>query len=141
MQDLNLTDPSQTRLVKQPADQIDIPRKFNFAGIYELPFGKGKPFLTAISKPLDYIVGGWELNANLTYMKGWAVNYPNANQVTAGSAVSSNPTVAQWFNTALWNDANGKRVGAQEPFTLRNFPLRFSDVRLPGYQNWGNSSA
>ena len=139
-QDLVLGSPSQTKLVKQPADQIDIPRKFNFAGIYELPFGRGKQFAAGISKPMDYIIGGWELNANVTYMKGWAVNYPNANQVSSGSAAISNPTVAQWFNTSLWNDpGTGKRIGSQEAFTLRNFPIRFSDVRLPGYQNWDAS--
>ena len=56
------------------------------------------------------------------------------------SAAISNPTVAQWFNTSLWNDpGTGKRIGSQEAFTLRNFPIRFSDVRLPGYQNWDAS--
>ena len=30
---------------------------------------------------LDQIIGGWELNWNVTYMSGWAVNYPNAAQV------------------------------------------------------------
>ena len=33
-----------TKLVKQPADQIDIPQKFNVTGLYDLPFGKGKNF-------------------------------------------------------------------------------------------------
>ena len=139
VQDLVLSDPSKSKLVKQSADQIDIPRKFNFAGIYELPFGKGKPFASGISKPLDYFIGGWELNANVTYMKGWNINYPNANQVSPGSAALSNPTIGQWFNTALWNDPTGKRVGTQEAFTLRNFPTRFNDVRVPGYQNWDAS--
>ena len=45
LQDLNLSDPASTKLVKQSADQIDIPQKFNLAGVYELPFGKGKALL------------------------------------------------------------------------------------------------
>ena len=138
-QDLVLADPSATKLVKQSADQIDIPQKFNFAGLYELPFGKGKKFASGIPKAVDYFIGGWDLNANITYSKGWAVAYPNAAQVQPGSAKLSDPIIAQWFNTSLWNDAGGKRVAAQEPFTLRTFPLRFSDVRLPGYQNWDAS--
>ncbi len=89
---------------------------------------------------MNYLIGGWELNWNITYMSGWAVGYPNANQVRSGSAKISDPTIPQWFNTGLWNDpATGKRVSAQEPYTLRTFPLRFSDVRLPGYQNWDAS--
>jgi hypothetical protein len=139
-QDLNLADPASTPLVKQPADQIDIPQKFNVAGVYELPFGKGKPFANNIPSVVNHIIGGWELNWNVTYMKGWAVNYPNANQVRPGSARLDNPSIPQWFDTSLWTDpATGKRVAAQEPYTLRTFPLRFSDVRLPGYHNWDAS--
>ncbi len=66
-------------------------------------------------------------------MKGWNIAYPNAAQNAAGSAALDNPTIERYFNTGLW----GNR--AQEPFTLRNFPLMFSDVRLPGYQNWDAS--
>jgi hypothetical protein len=136
----NLADPSLTPLVKQPADQIDIPRKFNFTGLYELPFGRGKKWAGQSPKVVDYVIGGWELNWNITYMRGWAVNYPNANQVKTGSAKLDNPSIAQWFDTSLWTDpATNKRVPAQEAYTLRTFPLRFSDVRLPGYQNWDAS--
>ena len=125
--------------MKQPADQIDIPQKFNLAGLYELPFGKGKKFASGIPKAVDYIIGGWELNANITYSKGWAIAYPNAAQVQPGSAQLSDPTIAQYFNTSLWKDASGKFVTAQEPNTLRTFPLRFSDVRVPGNKNWDAS--
>jgi hypothetical protein len=137
LQDVVLSDVESTKLVKQPADQIDIPQKFNIAGVYELPFGKAKPFANSVPTAVDYVIGGWQLNWNITYMKGWAVAHPNAAQVQQGSAKLSEPTIGQWFDTSLWNDpATGRRVSAQEPFTLRTFPLRFSDVRFPGYQNW-----
>ncbi len=139
VQDFNVATPNNSVLVKQSADQIDVPRKFNFAGVFELPFGKGKHFATNINKVGNFLIGGWELNANITYMKGLNLNYPNAAQATPGSAALDNPTIAQYFNTSLWNDSTGKRVGTQEPFTLRNFPLRFSNVRLPGYKNWDAS--
>lgn len=133
----NLADPDSTMLVKQPAAQIDIPQKFNFTSVIELPFGKGRRFGADMNKALDFIVGGWGLDMNITYMSGEAINYPNAAQVTAGSAKLDSPTIPKWFNTDLWTDpATGQRVKAQEAYTLRTFPLRFSDVRLPGYQNW-----
>ncbi|MBI2686765.1 MAG: TonB-dependent receptor [Acidobacteria bacterium] len=138
-QDLILADPINSPLVKQSADQIDIPRKFNLAAVWELPFGRGKKLVSNINKVADFFIGGWELNANITYMKGFNINYPNAAQVQPGSAALDNPTIERYFNTGLWNDANGRRVGAQEAFTLRTFPLRFSNVRLPGYQNWDAS--
>jgi hypothetical protein len=133
----NLSDPSSSQLIKQPADQIDIPQKFNITAVWDLPFGRGRAYANQISRGWDFLIGGWGLDLNVTYMSGWAVNYPNASQVAPGTAKIDNPTIAQWFNTSLWNDpATGRRVAAQEPYTLKTFPLRFSDVRLPGYQNW-----
>ena len=141
-QDFNLSDPSATPLVKQSyssSAQIDIPQKFNIAGVYELPFGKGKPLANNIPGFVNQIIGGWELNFNITYMKGWAFAYPNNAQVTPGSAKLSDPTIAQWFNTSLWNDSTGKRIGSQPANTLRTYPFYFSDVRSPGYKNWDAS--
>lgn len=135
----NLADVESTLLIKQPADQIDIPQKFNITAVVDLPFGRGRRFASQVPKALDYIIGGWGLDMNITYMKGWAIAYPNAEQVKPGSAKLDNPAIARWFNTDLWNDASGKRVAAMEPYTLRTCPLRFSDVRLPGYQNWDAS--
>jgi hypothetical protein len=138
-QDFNLADPASSPLAKLSADQIDIPRKFNLAGVWELPFGKGKRLANNINSVGNFLIGGWELNANVTYMKGWNIQYPNAGQVGSGSAQLDSPTMGRWFNTDLWNNAAGRRVSAQEPFTLRDFPLRFGDVRVPGYQNWDAS--
>ncbi|MBL8241795.1 MAG: TonB-dependent receptor, partial [Bryobacterales bacterium] len=140
IQDFNLTDPASSPLVKQSAPDIDIPRKFNLATVWQLPVGRGKQFGANINRVADFFVGGWELNANVTYMAGATVVYPNAAQVSSGSAKLDNGTLGKWFNTDLWvNSATGRFVGAQEPFTLRTFPLRFSDVRTPGYQNWDAS--
>jgi hypothetical protein len=140
IQDFNLNDPASSPLVKQSAPGIDIPRKFNLAAVWQIPVGKGKKFGNNINRAADFLVGGWELNANVTYMTGETIAYPNAGQVSGGSAKLDNPTLAKWFNTDLWvNSATGRFVTAQEPFTLRTFPLRFSDVRVPGYQNWDAS--
>jgi hypothetical protein len=140
-QNLNLSDPGANKLVKEPADQLDIPQKFNITAVYELPFGKGKPFANSVPKVLDYVIGGWEINSNVTYMRGMEVAYPNAPQVQAGSAALSNASIGQWFNTSLWKDpGTGKLVSAPNlNYTTRNFPFEFSNVRLPGYKNWDAS--
>ncbi len=141
-QDFNLADPAASRLEKRSASQIDIPQKFTIAGVFELPFGKGKPWGAGWAKPVDLALGGWQLNFDVTYQSGWAVDYPNAAQVTSGSAKlsSGERTQDRWFNTSLWtNAATGRPVARQEPFTLRDFPTLFGDVRVPGYQNWDAS--
>jgi len=134
-----VTNYEATPLVKESTQEIDAPQKFAFAGIYELPFGKGRAYANSLPTVVDYIVGGWQVNVNLAMQSGWVVDYPNNLQVTAGSAKLDNPTRSQWFNTSLWNDASGKRIGKQASYTLRNYPYYFSDVRRPGMNNWDSS--
>jgi hypothetical protein len=128
-----------TNLVKESNQNIDAAQKFAFAGIWELPFGKGQRFGSGVSGAVNQIIGGWQLNVNVTYQTGWVVDYPNAPQVRPGSAKIDNPTMLQVFDTSLWKTAAGTPVPTQEPFTLRTHPFLFSDVRRPGYQNWDTS--
>lgn len=37
---------------------------------YDLPFGRGRQFLSAISTPLNYVIGGWALANVTTWMSG-----------------------------------------------------------------------
>jgi hypothetical protein len=143
-QDFQLNNPDASPLEKRSADQIDLPQKFTIAGVYEMPFGKGRPIGGNWNRPVNFVLGGWQLNWNITYQSGWALSYPNAAQVAPGSAKldSSARNLDHWFNTDLWvNPATGRLVPRQEQFTLRTFPTRFSDVRVPGYQNWDISTS
>ncbi|HYO82726.1 MAG TPA: TonB-dependent receptor, partial [Bryobacteraceae bacterium] len=141
-QDFVLSDVHATRLEKRSATETDVPHKFTFAGVWELPVGRGKAFGSALPGLAEAILGGWQLNANLALQSGWAIDYPNARQVQAGDA---RPTAEQrsqgyLFNTSLWTDpATGRLTQAQEQFTLRDFPTRFSNVRVPGYKNLDGS--
>jgi hypothetical protein len=38
--------------------------------VYELPFGKGKPFLGSANRAVDYIVGGWQLTNTTNWSGG-----------------------------------------------------------------------
>ncbi|ADW69922.1 outer membrane beta-barrel protein [Granulicella tundricola] len=40
----------------------DIPQRFTVALTYELPFGKGKQFLSGANRLVDAVVGGWRFN-------------------------------------------------------------------------------
>lgn len=136
-QDLNLSNLDATRLENRSATETDIPHKFSFAGVVELPFGRGKKFGADMPKFADYLLGGWQLNANVTLQSGWAIDYPNAPQVQQGSAQPTDAQKAQGFlfNTDLWNYSSGERVKPLPNYTLRTFATRFGDVRVPGYKN------
>jgi hypothetical protein len=135
-----LARPEDTKLEKRSAGTVDIPQKFAIVGIYELPFGRNRRFGANWPRAVDHVLGGWRLNWDITYQSGWVVAYPNAKQVRPGSAKLKNPTPNRWFDTSLWDDpVTGRRVPPQEPYTLRDFPSLFSDVRVPGYKNWDAS--
>lgn len=134
-----LTNYQSTPLVKEPDQAVDIPQKFVIAGIYELPFGRGRKFVSNANGLVNQIVGGWKFNFDVTYQSGQVADYPNAPQNAAGSAKLDNPTFTKWFDTSLWKRSDGTPVALQEPFTLRTYPFFFSDVRRPGYQNWDAS--
>jgi hypothetical protein len=135
---VSLNDIDTIPLENRSATETDVPHKFSFAGVYEIPYGRGRQFGTSIHKAADALLGGWQITANLNIQSGWAMDYPNAKQVVDGDG---RPTQAQkdagyLFNIDLWTDpATGKRVPAQEAFTLRDFPTRFSAARVPGYRN------
>ncbi|MFN7923053.1 MAG: TonB-dependent receptor [Bryobacteraceae bacterium] len=140
-QDFSVSNWQNTKLVKESNQNIDAPQKFVIAGLYQLPFGKGQRFAGSANRIVNGVIGGWQLAFDVTYQSGWVVDYPNAPQNAAGSAKldPGQRTVARWFNTSLWRTADGRPVATQEPFTLRSFPLRFGDVRRPGYENWDTS--
>ena len=84
---------------------------FNFTQVYELPFGKSKKFLKNASRPVDAVLGGWQLSGIWL----WESGYPftpgyldcgkdedtgpcRANLV--GSASVPNPSAHEWFAVA-----------------------------------------
>lgn len=135
---VNLSNIDSIPLENRSATQTDLKHKFAFSGVYEIPFGRGRRFGADVNRFADAILGGWQLTANMILQTGWAIDYPNAKQVVDGDG---RPTEAQkaagyLFNVDLWtNPTTGKRVAAQEAFTLRDFPTRFSAARVPGYRN------
>ena len=52
---------------------------FTAATIYELPFGRGKHFLHDVPSAVNYVIGGWELANNTTWMGGLGFNVAYAN--------------------------------------------------------------
>lgn len=87
---------------------------FSAAYSYELPFGKGKPFLSGAGHALNALVGGWEL-AGITYLRtgtpfslgitatqpGWRATRPNANGT--GALSRSERSIYRWFDPSVYS--------------------------------------
>jgi outer membrane receptor protein involved in Fe transport len=58
---------------------VDFNRKHVFLvnSVYELPFGRGKPYMSNVSKAMDYLVGGFQMSGTLSWSSGlpFSVSY------------------------------------------------------------------
>jgi hypothetical protein len=91
----------------------DVPNRFVFSAVYELPFGPGKPWVS--QGLVAQVVGGWSLSTVTTLQSGAPITVVdstnNCNCFSAGSQrpnVSGNPnlgnpSVQEWFNTAVFS--------------------------------------
>ncbi|HWZ51442.1 MAG TPA: TonB-dependent receptor [Granulicella sp.] len=48
----------------------DMRNVFNFSALANLPFGRGKLIGTNVARPVDYLIGGWQVNTIVTLTSG-----------------------------------------------------------------------
>jgi hypothetical protein len=95
------------------------PHRLSLAGTYELPFGRGKRFLST-NRFLDLAVGGWAANVVSVVQSGYplAISQPNNNSVIGASTQRPNATgtsaavdapfakrIDGWINSAAFSQA------------------------------------
>jgi hypothetical protein len=95
----------------------------SIAGTYQLPFGKGRRFLTNAPTAVDSIFGGWQIVSAWYFNSGAYLRF-GAAQVSGDPAVS-NPTPDLWFDTSVFK--------VLPAFTPRTNPDHYSNVRGPIY--------
>lgn len=112
----------------------DVKHSFVATFNYELPFGKGRKFLSDTNSVVNAIIGGWQFNGIFNARTGLPFNVTiNAADGTAlrpnlvGNPFIENPTMDKWFNTAAFSNTG---VTATNPGSAgRNI------LRGPGYSN------
>jgi hypothetical protein len=50
---------------------FDVRHRFSLSGVYELPIGTGKPFLSGVKGVADKLVSGWQLNTIVNLQSGF----------------------------------------------------------------------
>jgi len=107
----------------------DMRHRFVHSMNYEMPFGKGRKFGSGMSKGLDAVLGGWDMNLIATMQTGLPFTPVLASSVSnAGgsrpdafrSAKLDNPTIAKWFDTSLGTAASGAAWGTPAIYTFGN---------------------
>jgi hypothetical protein len=133
----------------------DIPHIVNLAATYELPFGKGKQFLTdkGVARA---VLGGWKLTQNWNFQSGvpMTINAPynamgnrpnligNPNQFSGPRSKQDQEN--QWWNPAAFSAPFGTNpaiLTAPDPtvfdswWQFGNMSVRNPAVRAPGFWN------
>ena len=134
----NEYDPMASRSVAQ----IDVPHRFVTSFVYEMPFGKGRPWGAGAPAALDWIIGGWQFNGIVTVQSGTPLAITASN--TAGifnPATNANnngrsgridgPAQARlerWFDTSVFSQP--------DPFRFGTAGTRIADLRADGVRNF-----
>lgn len=110
----------------------DAPHRLAISGIWELPFGKGKTWLSD-NAVLDRFVGGWQFQGVYSFQTGFPIRLANDAFFNGGdlSLPADERTTARWFNTNVFtNVVNGATSTNSTPVAhLRTLPFYFSDFR------------
>jgi hypothetical protein len=115
----------------------DVPHSFAATLIYEVPVGRGRSFGATLPKPVEFVVGGWEIATTARFASGLPLRLeaPNALATYGFSILNAQVsdlkllnvdkrTPEQWFNRAA--------VSAPTPFTLGNAPRFTPNLRADG---------
>jgi hypothetical protein len=120
---------------------VNTPNRWVSAITFELPFGKGKPFLGS-SKMLDPALGGWSINALSTFQSGFplAISQINNNSVIGAKVQRPNATGLSPVTSGSLTDRLDAYISpaafSQAPqFTFGNLS-RTIGMRGPGQVNW-----
>lgn len=117
------------------------PHRLTLSGIWEVPVGRGRRFGAGLSKPLQGLLGHWQLSAVVVRQAGPPLTWGNI--IFNGDPdkirlPKSERNVDRWFNV----DAGFNRVSSQQlSYNIRYFPMRLASVQADGQARWDVSLA
>lgn len=123
---------------------LDIPHALTITYLWELPFGRGRAFMSGASGIANALISGWQINGITTFRSGQPLAITNpVNQIGfgAGSRPQNNGQSAKldesertqdrWFDTSVFSQP--------APFTFGNTSRYSPDLRGTGVNSWTTS--
>lgn len=129
---LNEADPMPSEVIAQ----LDRTHRLVASGYWELPFGRNRWIGANWNRPVDFVLGGWQLSGMMQKQSGEPLAF--GNRIFNGNLDDINVPNDQ-RNPEHWLNRNAgfNIVGAQQlANNFRQFPLRFSGIRGPGQERW-----
>ena len=115
------------------------------AFLWELPFGKGKPWANS-SRALDYVVGGWQINGVNTWRSGFPLSINQSQNLNGAygyagqrpNATGTSPVTSGNLHDRLNGYINPAAFSTAPQFTFGNV-ARILEMRGPGLAQWDMS--
>ncbi len=132
----------------------DRPHRLTMSGVWELPFGKGRKYLSGANRFVDLFVGGWQAAGLYVFNSGRPWQFPGDVEIVDPDydKVESKrfrngveliqgvrPCVAQSGKLLDFSVAAGCTAPSfviREPFQTRFTPIRSDKVRRPSFQQF-----
>ncbi|HXG95113.1 MAG TPA: TonB-dependent receptor [Blastocatellia bacterium] len=134
------------RSVTRGPTSFDRTHVFLFSDVMDLPFGRGRRFLSDAPRAVDFILGGWQVNSITTWMSGLAftpgvsgancsVNSGPCRPDKVGDPDVDNPDQHGWFKVGIgpgtpWAKAAPGKFGNVGRNTLRGPSFFNTDLSL-----------
>lgn len=121
----------------------DVAQRGVVSYVYDLPFGKGKQFLSSAKGFGGYLISGWGLNGVVTFQSGFPVaivpQLNTSNSFGGGQRANNDGRSAKldgaaqsrltrWFDRSVFSAAT--------PYTFGNTSTFLPDTRTHGIANW-----
>jgi hypothetical protein len=121
----------------------DVPQRLAVSYVLDLPFGRGKKFLSGLTGPVEKIASGWGVNGITTLQSGFPLKFSTSNPTQAFGAGarpnrvpgceaklsgSAESRLNEWFKTSCFSQPNA--------FTFGNEPRVDSRLRQQGILNF-----
>jgi len=119
----------------------DISRNLVVSSVYDLPFGRGQIIGARWNRPVNAVLGGWQMNAILTEQTGFPLSPTTQNTSQSGSntlrpnLTGVSPVVNGSAKSKLNDYLNSAAFSQPAAFTFGNAPRTLSNVRAQGYHD------
>ncbi|HVJ09353.1 MAG TPA: carboxypeptidase regulatory-like domain-containing protein [Acidisarcina sp.] len=106
----------------------DRPFALALTGVWDLPFGRGKHWGTGLRRPIDMVIGGWQITGNYSSSSGVPVVFSTDSFYSGHSAALSRSQrkLRRWFDTSQFVAFPNKNTD------ISNYPAWTNIQQMPG---------
>jgi hypothetical protein len=126
----------------------DVTHDLTAYAVYDLPIGNGKKFAANASKPLNALIGGWQVSPIWTWRGGFPLDISASDETTTGSqggradclarpsypktfvSTGTNSVALQWFDPNNYSNPNNFQFGTCGVTPVRGPGLNDVDLTL-----------